>query len=75
MNQIKRTFKGTSVRQPYQDAIALILKIIDYHNEQARKDFGNQEFHIQQAKVLKIYMIDLKEFITNHEQKTQEEYE
>jgi hypothetical protein len=74
MNQIKRTF-STSVRQPYQDAIALILKIIDYHNEQARKDFGNQEFHIQQAKVLKIYMIDLKEFITNHEQKTQEEYE
>ena len=74
MNQIKRTF-STSVRQPYQDAIALILKIIDYHNEQARKDFGNQEFHIQQAKVLKIYMIDLKEFITNHDQKTQEEYE
>tara|TARA_R100001086_G_scaffold226859_1_gene145733 strand:+ start:203 stop:427 length:225 start_codon:yes stop_codon:yes gene_type:complete len=74
MNQIKRTF-STSVRQPYQDAVALILKIIDYHNEQARKDFGNQEFHIQQAKVLKIYMIDLKEFITNHEQKTQEEYE
>jgi hypothetical protein len=74
MNQIKRTF-STSVRQPYQDAIALILKIIDYHNEQARKDFGNQEFHLQQAKVLKIYMIDLKEFITNHEQKTQEEYE
>ena len=74
MNQIKRTF-STSVRQPYQDAIALILKIIDYHNEQARKDFGNQEFHIQQAKVLKIYMIDLKEFITNNEQKTQEEYE
>ena len=74
MNQIKRTF-STSVRQPYQDAIALILKIIDYHNEQARKDFGNQEFHIQQAKVLKIYMIDLKEFITNHEQKKQEEYE
>ncbi|MAK54282.1 MAG: hypothetical protein CML17_00255 [Pusillimonas sp.] len=71
---MKRTF-STSVRQPYQDAIALILKIIDYHNEQARKDFGNQEFHIQQAKVLKIYMIDLKEFITNHEQKTQEEYE
>ena len=74
MNQIKRTF-STSVRQPYQDAIALILKIIDYHNEQVRKDFGNQEFHLQQAKVLKIYMIDLKEFITNHEQKTQEEYE
>jgi hypothetical protein len=74
MNQIKRTF-STSVRQPYQDAIALILKIIDYHNEQARKDFGNQEFHLQQAKVLKIYMIDLKEFITKHEQKTQEEYE
>ena len=74
MNQIKRTF-STSVRQPYQDAVALILKIIDYHNEQARKDFGNQEFHLQQAKVLKIYMIDLKEFITNHEQKTQEEYE
>lgn len=74
MNKVKRTFTN-AVRQPYQDAIAIILKVIDYHNEQARKDFGNQEFHIQQAKVLKIYLIDLKEFITSHEQKTQEEYE
>ena len=68
MNKVKRTFTN-AVRQPYQDALGIILKIIDYHNEQARKDFGNQEFHSKQAIVLKLWMIDMKEFITKHEKK------
>ena len=68
MHKVKRTF-SSAVRQPYQDAIGIILKIIDYHNEQARKDFGNSEFHSKQATVLKLWMIDMKEFITKHEKK------
>ena len=68
MNKVKRTFTN-AVRQPYQDAIGIILKIIDYHNEQARKDFGNHQFHSKQATVLKLWMIDMKEFITKHEEK------
>jgi len=68
MGKVKRTF-SSAVRQPYQDAIGIILKIIDYHNEQARKDFGNSEFHSKQATVLKVWMIDMKEFITKHEKK------
>ncbi len=68
MGKVKRTF-SSAVRQPYQDAIGIILKIIDYHNEQARKDFGNHQFHSKQATVLKLWMIDMKEFITKHEKK------
>ena len=68
MQKVKRTFSSV-VRQPYQDALGIILKIIDYHNEQARKDFGNSEFHSKQATVLKLWMIDMKEFITKHEKK------
>ena len=69
MAEVKRTFTN-AVRQPYQDAIGIILKVIDYHNEQARKDFGNAEFHTKQATVLKLWMIDMKEFITKHEKKS-----
>jgi len=68
MSKVKRTF-SSAVRQPYQDAIGIILKVIDYHNEQARKDFGNHQFHSKQATVLKLWMIDMKEFITKHEKK------
>ena len=68
MAKVERTF-SSAVRQPYQDAIGIILKVIDYHNEQARKDFGNSEFHSKQATVLKLWMIDMKEFITKHEKK------
>jgi len=68
MGKVKRTF-SSAVRQPYQDAIGIILKVIDYHNEQARKDFGNSEFHTKQATALKLWMIDMKEFIIKHEKK------
>ena len=62
----KRTFT-TFTRMPYQDSISLVLKMIDYHNNQAMKDFSNAEFHKKQAMVLKMYLIDLKEFIIKHE--------
>jgi hypothetical protein len=52
---------------PYQDTIALLVKAIDYHNRQAMTDFSNAEFHKKQAMVLKMYLIDLKEFIMKHE--------
>jgi len=68
MDKVKRTF-SSAVRQPYQDAIGIILKVIDYHNEQARKDFANAQFHSKQATALKLWMIDMKEFIIKHEKK------
>ena len=69
MSKAKRTF-SSAVRQPYQDSIAFVLRIIDYHNEQARKDFANSQFHIKQSMALKLWMIDMKEFITKHEKKS-----
>ena len=58
----KRTFT-TFTRMPYQDSISLVLKIIDYHNNQSMKDFSNAEFHKRQAIALKLWLIDMKEFI------------
>ena len=54
---------------PYQDSIAFVTRIIEFHNEQALKDFGNHQFHSKQATVLKLWLIDLKEFIIKHEKK------
>ena len=54
---------------PYQDSIAFVTRIIEFHNEQALRDFGNQEFHQRQAMTLKLWLIDLKEFIIKHEEK------
>ena len=54
---------------PYQDSIAFVTRIIEFHNEQALRDFGNQEFHSKQATILKLWLIDLKEFIIKHEEK------
>ena len=54
---------------PYQDSIAFVTRIIEFHNEQALKDFGNHQFHSRQATVLKLWLIDLKEFIIKHEEK------
>ena len=66
MSKVKRSF-SSAVRQPYQDAIATVLKIIDYHNQQAREDFANAQFHTKQAMALKLWMIDMKEFIIRYE--------
>ena len=68
MDKVKRTFSN-AVRQPYQEAIGTVLKIIDYHNKQAREDFANTQFHSKQAMALKLWMIDMKEFIIKHEKK------
>ena len=68
MGKIKRTF-SSAVRMPYQDSIAFVTRIIEFHNEQALKDFGNHQFHSRQATVLKLWLIDLKEFIIKHEEK------
>lgn len=66
MSKVKRSF-SSAVRQPYQDAIGTVLKIIDYHNQQAREDFANAQFHTAQAMALKLWMIDMKEFIIRYE--------
>ena len=72
MDKVKRTFSNT-VRMPYQDSIAIVTRIIEFHKEQALKDFGNQEFHSKQAMTLKLWLIDLKEFIIKHEKKALQE--
>ena len=72
MGKVKRTFSN-AVRMPYQDSIAMVTRIIEFHNEQALKDFGNQEFHSKQATILKLWLIDLKEFIIKHEKKALQE--
>lgn len=51
----------------YQDVILFIIRAIDYHNQQAMTDFSNHEFHQKQATILKLYLIDIKEFITEQE--------
>ena len=61
MSRVKREFT-TKVRQPYQDAVATILHVIDYHNS-----FPNEAFHRKQARVLKYYLIDLKGYIVAKE--------
>jgi hypothetical protein len=55
------------VRQPFQDAIALIVHTIDYHNS-----FVGNKFHRRQARVLKWYLLDLKEWIREEEKKEME---
>ena len=65
-SKIKRDF-STKVRQPFQDAIALIVHTIDYHNS-----FVGNKFHRRQARVLKWYLLDLKEWIRNEEKKEME---
>jgi len=72
MGKVKRTFSN-AVRLPYQDSIAFVTRIIEFHNEQALKDFGNQEFHQRQAMTLKLWLIDLKEFIIKNEKKALQE--
>ena len=65
-NEIKRKFTNTT-RMPYQDVIALLIRAIDFHNKEAMQDFINTEFHHKQAMNLKLYLIDLKEFIAKKE--------
>lgn len=62
------TLFESHTRIPYQDGISLLMKMIDFHNKEAMTDFSNSEFHKNQAMVLKLYLIDLKEFIQKNEQ-------
>ena len=61
----KRTFTSL-VRRPYQDAIAVVLKTHDYHMEMASRGI-DKEWHVNMARRLKSYTIDLKDYIVRLE--------
>jgi hypothetical protein len=66
-SKVERTF-STEVRMPYQDAIGLILHMIDYHNIQMIKYPEEQIFHEKQALRLKNWLIDMKTWIHQQEE-------
>jgi|TARA_B000000609_G_scaffold42392_1_gene30486 hypothetical protein len=65
----KREF-STLVRMPYQDAIALILKTMDYHQMMSIQSTDQQykDFHNKQYRRLKEWMIDMKDYIIELEE-------
>ena len=65
----KREF-STLVRMPYQDAIALILKNMDYHQMMSIQSTYQQykDFHNKQYRRLKEWMIDMKDYIIELEE-------
>ena len=65
----KRDF-STLVRMPYQDAIALVLKTMDYHQLMAIQstDKKYKQFHEKQHRRLKDWMIDMKDYIIELEE-------
>ena len=69
MSRVKRTF-STKVRLPYQDAIALVLRMIDYHSELMFKADSKKEknFKEKQHRRLKAYLIDQKDWILEKEE-------
>ena len=58
----------TLIRMPYKDAIRIVLRTIDYHNNQMLKDKENYYFHEKQMRRLKAWMVDMKDFIHENEQ-------
>ena len=60
----KRDF-STLVRMPYQDAIALVLRTMDYHSMMSIQstDKHYKEFHKKQHRRLKDWMVDMKDYI------------
>ena len=64
----KRNF-STFVRMPYQDAITIILRTMDYHQMMSVQstDKEYKEFHKQQHQRLKEWMIDMKDYIVELE--------
>ena len=68
MSRVKRTF-STKVRLPYQDAIALVLRMIDYHSELMFKAGSQKEknFQEKQHRRLKAYLTDQKDWILEKE--------
>ena len=65
----KRDF-STMVRMPYQDAIALVLKTMDYHQMMSIQstDQRYKDFHNKQYRRLKEWMIDMKDYIIELEE-------
>tara|TARA_Y100001938_G_scaffold150213_1_gene240121 strand:+ start:3589 stop:3966 length:378 start_codon:yes stop_codon:yes gene_type:complete len=70
MSRVRRTF-STKVRLPYQDAIGLFLHIIDYHYDLRRLTDDKKEkiFQEKQARRLKAWLVDQKEWIIEQEEK------
>ena len=68
MSKVERTF-STKVRVPYQDAIGLILHMIDYHYELMRTATKKKErnFQEKQARRLKAWLEDQKDWIHQKE--------
>ena len=60
----KRNF-STFVRMPYQDAIALVLRTMDFHSQMMHLSTDRQykEFHERQYLRLKNWMVDMKDYI------------
>ena len=65
----KREF-STLVRMPYQDAIALVLKTMDYHQKMSilSTDKHYKDFHDKQYPRLKEWMTDMKDYIIELEE-------
>ena len=66
MKKVKRTFSSL-VRMPYQDAIAVVLHVYDFHIEMAAKTPEDKEFHIKQANRLRSWLSDVKDYIERKE--------
>ncbi len=66
MNKVERTFSSL-VRMPYQNAIAVVLHVYDFHIEMAAKTPAEKEFHIQQANKLRSWLSDIKDYIERKE--------
>tara|TARA_R110000803_G_scaffold90190_2_gene157496 strand:+ start:418 stop:636 length:219 start_codon:yes stop_codon:yes gene_type:complete len=70
VKKIKRTFSSL-VRMPYQDAIAVVLHVSDFHIEMAVKEPNKREFHLKQATKLRQWLKDVKDYIVEKEESGQ----
>tara|TARA_R100001460_G_scaffold82097_1_gene123118 strand:- start:14657 stop:14827 length:171 start_codon:yes stop_codon:yes gene_type:complete len=52
---------------PYQDAIAVVLHVHDFHMEMIAKEPKERYFHEKQANRLRNWLIDQKEYIHTKE--------
>ncbi len=72
MKKVERSFQ-TTVRLPYQDAIAFALRVHDFHIEQSIRDPNNKVFHESQARRMKTWIEHMKEFIVRNESSRERE--
>jgi hypothetical protein len=66
VEKAKRTFSSL-VRMPYQDAIAVVLHVYDFHIEMSAKTPEDTEFHLKQANTLRNWLKDIKAYIERKE--------